>query len=99
VWATHYDARRLATHHERHGKKDEAQNGSAFEQLAAQASPMLNDPSTPKRLESILQREGREMHRSRATVLHDLRTPRAFSPATQEESPTIQIRRLSFSET
>lgn len=45
-WSAEQAARRLAAHHEQQGKKEEAQNairayGSAFEQLAAQANPVL----------------------------------------------------------
>jgi hypothetical protein len=45
-WSAEQAARRLAAHHEQQGKKEEAQKairayGSAFEQLAAQANPML----------------------------------------------------------
>ena len=45
-WGAEAAARRLASYYERHAKKDEAQrairtHGTGFEQLAAQASPML----------------------------------------------------------
>ena len=45
-WSAEHAARRLAAHHDQQGRKEEAQKvirayGSAFEQLAAQARPML----------------------------------------------------------